>query len=94
MSKTKLSGVENNLAVMVSLTQAQADVMESLAEQFYTLATISEDFRATGDVFKQSAIETRKSIDTQMVGLRAYDKSGKVESFLKSFRLDAKWVKR
>ena len=93
MSKDKLSPIENNLAVIVGLTQAQADIMESLAEQYEKLTEVSEDFRVACDVWKQSAISTKDTIQIQMAGLAMFDKQGKVKTFLKSHRLHAEWVK-
>ena len=94
MSKNKLSNIENNLAVMVSLTQAQIDVMESLADQYEKLTEVSSDFEVARDVWKQSANDTKNAVELQMAGLEAFDKQGKVKAFLDSHKLEAKWVKK
>lgn len=94
MSKHKLSNIENNLAVMVGLTQAQVDIMESLADQYEKLMIVSEDFEAARDVWKQSAIDIKTALELQMAGLAVYDTKGKVKAFLESHRLDARWVKK
>ncbi len=94
MSKNKLSSIENNLAVMVALTMAQVDTMESLASQYEKLMEVSGDFEAARDVWKQSALDTKDAVELQMAGLEAFDKQGKVKAFLGSHKREARWVKK
>ena len=94
MSKYKLSNIENNLAVIIALTEAQADTMESLTEQYEKLMEVSSNFEAARDVWEESAVNTRNAIQLQMAGLDVFDKQGKVKEFLESHKLEVKWVKK
>jgi hypothetical protein len=94
MRKNKLSPIENNLAVIVALTQAQVDTMEVLADKCEKLMEVSEDFEVAYDVWKQAAIDTENAVELQMAGLAIYDTTGKVKAFLESHRLEVKWVKK
>ncbi len=94
MSEKKLSGIENNLAVMVGLTQAQVDVMESLADQYEKLMAVSEDFGAARDVWKQSAEDNKSALSLQMAALEGLDLQGKIKSFLEGHQLFTMWEKK
>lgn len=94
MSEKKLSSIENNLAIMVGLTQAQVEVMESLADQYDKLIVVSEDFRAAANVWKQSAEDNKSALSLQMAALEGLDLQGKIESFLEHNKLFTMWEKK
>ena len=94
MNEDKLSNIENNLALLVGLTQVQVKVQESLADQYEKLIEVSENFRAAAGVWKQSAIDTENAVELQMAGLDIFDHEGKVRSFLEHNELFTMWEKK
>ena len=89
MDEDKLSNIENNLALIVGLTQVQIKVQESLVDQCEKLTEVSEDFREMAETCRQSVIGFKDVSELQIATL-----GPKIKLFLEGHQLFTMWEKK
>lgn len=88
----ELTEIENNLALIIALETSKVSVMNELARCFKQLTVINTSFQESSDVWRDSAIESGKAIQTMMGGIEAFDADGKIRSFLEQHVLNPIWM--
>lgn len=89
---TQLTDIENNLALVIALEHSKMTVMNDLARCFEQLTVINTDFQQIAQVWKKSAIESQRAVQTMIDGIGAFDSEGKIKAWLDSHKLNPLWM--